>query len=189
MANRILRLYVSTENPTENLGIISQYILKVYAPVWFETKCMPFCTDGAKHFFSLVEKSRFLSQDLRAIVDPVLKRNAYFAHQENILISMICDPEDHIRTLGYRRIQSARANYETGSHVRTFKLPKINLSADTYHEMIDWTSESQRYSPPIVSMIPDETICELAKVNSQHDLLEYICNTLATRSQSNVASR
>lgn len=58
--------------------------------------------------------------------------------------------------------------------MRTFKVPQINLSAHTYHEMIDWTSESKRHSPPILCMIPDATICELAKENSQHDLVEYM---------------
>ena len=32
-ANRILRLYVSTDKPSQALKIIIEYIMKVYAPV------------------------------------------------------------------------------------------------------------------------------------------------------------
>ncbi|CAH1100857.1 unnamed protein product [Psylliodes chrysocephalus] len=37
-ANRILRLYVSTEKPSQNLSIITEYVIKVYAPTWFAIK-------------------------------------------------------------------------------------------------------------------------------------------------------
>ena len=37
-ANRILRLYVSTDEPFQILKIIVEYIMKVYAPVWFAIK-------------------------------------------------------------------------------------------------------------------------------------------------------
>jgi hypothetical protein len=37
-ANRLLRLYVSTENPSENLVALASYVVKVYAPVWFTIK-------------------------------------------------------------------------------------------------------------------------------------------------------
>lgn len=34
-ANRILRYYVSVENPSEELLMLATYIVKVYAPMWF----------------------------------------------------------------------------------------------------------------------------------------------------------
>ena len=37
-ASRALRLYVSTENPPENLPLIVEYILQVYTPMWFRIK-------------------------------------------------------------------------------------------------------------------------------------------------------
>ena len=37
-ANYILRLYVSTVEPSPNLKMIVEYITKVYAPVWFTIK-------------------------------------------------------------------------------------------------------------------------------------------------------
>jgi hypothetical protein len=33
MVNRILRLYVGTENPSKKLQLLAEYIVKVYAPI------------------------------------------------------------------------------------------------------------------------------------------------------------
>src|SRR6218665_810821 len=38
MANRILRLYISKENPDRHLVTLINYIVKVYAPIFFEIK-------------------------------------------------------------------------------------------------------------------------------------------------------
>jgi len=35
LANRILRLYTASENPSETLKITSEFIMKAYASMWF----------------------------------------------------------------------------------------------------------------------------------------------------------
>lgn len=80
-ANRILRLYVSTEIPTNELKQLATFVVKVYAPIWFEIKLNPTCKDGARHFWKLVFYSRYLPQDLKSVVDPVIKRNAFLCTQ------------------------------------------------------------------------------------------------------------
>ena len=37
-ANRLLRLYVSTTNPSTNLQILTTYVMKVYPASWFTIK-------------------------------------------------------------------------------------------------------------------------------------------------------
>lgn len=80
-ANRILRLYVSTLNPSENLQLLVNYVVKVYAPIWFLIKQKPFFKDEAKHIFQLIMYSRFLPENLRSVVDSVIERNAFFARK------------------------------------------------------------------------------------------------------------
>ena len=63
--------YVATENPTENLKTLAEYIVKVYAPVWFNIKLKPSCTYGSKHLFKLISYSRYLSDDFKNVLDPV----------------------------------------------------------------------------------------------------------------------
>ncbi|CAH1113215.1 unnamed protein product [Psylliodes chrysocephalus] len=79
-ASRILRLYISSKKPTENLITLATYIVKVYEPVWFAIKTKPRCWDGARHLWKIIYLRRYLPQVLRNIIDPVIQRNAYFSH-------------------------------------------------------------------------------------------------------------
>jgi len=106
-ANRILRLYIGVDNPSKSLKQLVTFIIRVYAPTWFAIKFQPSCKDGAKHFYEIIKKTRYLKEDFRAIVDTVIQRNGYYAHHENIILSMITDDRETIRELGLRRILKA----------------------------------------------------------------------------------
>ena len=134
-ANRILRLYVSTEVPDEKLCCLVMYIVKVYAPVWFAIKRSPSCINGPRHYHDLIKRSRYLPDSLKAIVDPVIKRNGYFAHSENLVLAMIGDPRASVRKSAVDYIASSRSQVCDG--VRTFAVPNINLDADDYTSLID----------------------------------------------------
>jgi len=77
--------------------------------MWFAIKAQSSCKDGARHLHQMIVKSRYLSPKHKKIVDPVIQRNAYFAHPENLLLAMITDHRPHIRELGLRRVMKARA--------------------------------------------------------------------------------
>ena len=71
LANRVCRLYISTDSPTKNLCTITHFIVTNYAPNWFLIKQSPLCTDGAKHVYLAKELVKVLSGDIRAIVDHI----------------------------------------------------------------------------------------------------------------------
>lgn len=49
-ANRILKLYVTTNNESSNdLMVLTVYIIRVYASIWFSVKLKSPCTEGHKH--------------------------------------------------------------------------------------------------------------------------------------------
>lgn len=176
-ANRILRLYVSIEVPSENLTILATYIVKVYAPTWFSIKIHPTCKDGARYLWKLISASRYLSTELKAIIDPVIQRNSYFAHPENLFLAMLTDPQKHIRELAARRILKAR-NKKT-SKVRLFKLPNINFNASSYIDLIDW--QQNITEPPILKTISDGNIQLFVEQKGEGDicLLRLPCHTQA----------
>ncbi|KAE9521573.1 hypothetical protein AGLY_018037 [Aphis glycines] len=64
--------------------------------------------DGARRLWKLISASRYLSTELKAIIDPVIQRNSYFAHPENLFLAMLTDSQKHIRELAARRILKAR---------------------------------------------------------------------------------
>ena len=108
-SNRILRLYVATKEPSETLIIITEYITKVYAPLWFSIRFVSSSQNNPHHLFKTIQLTRNLSAEVRKIVNPVIQRNAFYPHSENILLCMINDVEGLNRELGWRRIKKARA--------------------------------------------------------------------------------
>ena len=49
-ANRILRLYISTSNPSNELKLIAEYCVKVYASIRFQIKTNPTCKEDLRTF-------------------------------------------------------------------------------------------------------------------------------------------
>ena len=79
----------------------------------------------------------YLPQDLLDIIDPVIQRNAYFGHPDNILLTMITDDRQHVRELGLRRILRARKSTTTVSEVRDLQVPPLNFWAEDYINLIN----------------------------------------------------
>jgi hypothetical protein len=161
-ANRILRLYVSDKKPSKNLKTLVTFIIRVYAPMWFGIKAQPSCKDGARHVHQMLVKSRYLSPKLKKIVDPVIHRNAYFAHPENLLLAMMTDHRPHIRELGLRRVMKARAaGADPSGQIRRFKVPaKLNFDAVEYFDMIDW-AVCPISEPPVIKAMTDAELRDL----------------------------
>lgn len=61
---------------------------------------------------------------------------------------MLSDPEKHIRELAARRILKARLANHSGKVLRVFVVPKINVNAKSYTELIDW--KQKYFQPPIL---------------------------------------
>lgn len=140
----------------KDVDILHSYIIQVYAPVWFAIKTNPSCTDGAKHLWLTVHLSRPLPREVKNVIDPVIQRNAYFAHPENLLIAMVTDDRDHIKQLALRRILKARQEQKTD--VRKFHIPKLNFDSADYVDLINWL-EADVTAPPLLSDIP---LCEIS---------------------------
>lgn len=168
-ANRILRLYVATELPSEELKTLAIFIMKVYAPMWFAIKLNSSCKYGAVHLWKTISLSRYLPQHLKCIIDPVIQRNAFFGHPENILLAMVADAKREIRELGLRRIVKSR-QIILKKGVRKFQIPPLNFEAQSYSELIDW--QTNLSAPPLLSTVTTEE-CMLAIKSSEVPILEF----------------
>ena len=114
-------------------------------------------------YFLLNTAFRYLSTELWEIMDPVIKRNRYFGHPENLLLAMICDQHEFVREIGLCRILKARTLRagEQGT-VRQFCVPKMNLNATNYFELINWHDVTIT-EPPLTTDISDENIKQFVK--------------------------
>ncbi|GBN63019.1 hypothetical protein AVEN_173756-1 [Araneus ventricosus] len=125
-------------------------------PVWFAIKKSKYFTDGPKHVFQAIQTSRYLSDELLPVVDPVMQRNAFFAHRDNVLLAMLVDEREHIRELVYRRILKARQIVPKKKTVRNFVPPKINYQASDYIEIINCNSCMVYPSPMLRDLSEDD---------------------------------
>lgn len=99
LASRFLRLYVSTETPSNKLISVVRLIQNVYIPTLFRIKCFPDWVYGAEHIFNMLMFSQSLSKETFAVVKERVQYNSYFAHAENLLLCMICDKNKEVNDL------------------------------------------------------------------------------------------
>ena len=104
-ANLILRLFVATKEPSDNLRKISEYIVKIYAPIWFNIKFNASLEHGHHHLYKAIKLTQNLSEQVKEIFYPVMQRNVFYSHPENLLMSMINDENCAVRELSWRRIK------------------------------------------------------------------------------------
>ncbi|GBM28697.1 hypothetical protein AVEN_116709-1 [Araneus ventricosus] len=99
------------------------------------------CQYGAQHFWKMISLARQLPNNVRKIVYKEFSNNAYFAHPEHRLLTMLHDSRKHIRELAVRCILGARDKKTKHSGgLRFFKLPKLNFEAADYIDLIDWSN-------------------------------------------------
>lgn len=154
------------------------YVVKVYVTTWFLIKCQWSCKYGAKHLFHMIKSSRYLPSEIKKIVDPVIQRNSYFGHPENVLLAMLADDRKHIRELSLRRILKCRSQNRDES-VREFKVPPINFDAQEYVDLVDWQSV-EITEPPIMKNVSGDELSEMIlDVPDEIEVLKCPCRTQA----------
>ncbi|GBO06611.1 hypothetical protein AVEN_162316-1 [Araneus ventricosus] len=105
-------------------------------PVWFHIKKSKYFTNGPEHVFEVIKSSKFLPENLLKVIEPVIQRNAFLAHPENLLLSMIVDEREHIRELGFRRTIKVKNLASKRKSVSSFQPPNVSFLATDYTEMI-----------------------------------------------------
>lgn len=147
--------------------------------MWFNITIEPSCLSGPNHLHKCIQLSRYLDDDLKSVIDPVIQRNAYFAHPENILLAMMKDKNKNIRELAVRRIIKAR-NQNKAQPIRKFVIPPLNFEASKYYELIDWQM-SQIFEPPVLIKYSQEELWQHAVDISScllDDFRKIPCHTL-----------
>ena len=126
----------------------------------------------------MIQYSRYLSTELKIIVDPVIQRNSYFANSENLLIAMATDKRPHIRQIVLRRVLAARSSNETDTTPITFKVPLLNFEAQDYPELINWSS-NKRVDPPMFRSFQSTQLEENLHTSDMLQLKLFPCQTHA----------
>ena len=150
-ACRICCLYACTAEPSQNLIILTSYIVNIYAPMWFTVKYHELAIHGPENLFFLISKSEAIeNQRAKNIVQQCIQRNAFFAHPENILLAQLASELKSDRVDAVKTIIDSRSQIYQNTEVRAFRVPPINFKAKKWQHMINW-SETDLHEPPIIS--------------------------------------
>ena len=152
-AARLLRLYVTMKNPAENLRILVEFIIKVYVPMYFNIKYYNSVVYGSVIFCKYITWSQFLEQNLRNIVNQVIKNNSYFAHSENVLLSMLFDDRKEMRDSAIKKILRYRDNVDDSLELRDYNKPDIDFQCSDYTNMIDLNDINNVFERVFVEVI------------------------------------
>ena len=154
--------------PIPALIDLVQCIMSVYVPVWFQIKSNSNLTNGARHFFTLLNCSQSMAQRVQDVFNRVLQRNRFFAHPENILISMLMDEQEHVRELPRRTILKWRS--KSFIERRKFVVPKVLFDAEHYYEIINWQAATIS-EPPVARCLSNVTVESYVKSRMLPSLL------------------
>lgn len=139
------------------------------------------CLDGPLNLLNTIVLSRYLPNNLKKIIDPVVQRNGYFGHPENVLLAMFADERKEIRKLAYSRILESRSNISHLRKPRKFDIPSFNFDASEYFEIFNW--EDITITEP--SLLRDLSLDELKEMvdSTSNSSIEYLkgfsCHTQA----------
>jgi len=166
-ASRICRLYISTAQPTDELQSLAKFVVVCYGPMWFQIKCAPRCTDGPNHLLQQIKIQRLLSPDVVSITFPVMQRNSYWAHQENVLLAMLADEDEENRKVAVDIIKSIRQQASASQHhIREFRPPHITDSCRTLRDLLPPVDQC-KFEPPMTSKLTDEELDSIVQQRYQ----------------------
>ena len=177
MANRLLRLYMSTSSSSLKLRRLIFFILNVYAPVWFKIRQFSCSTDGPKNVYFASQLLKLLPKEDLDIVWPVFQRNAYFVQVENLLLAMAADSDKNIRQKAVEKIIVARGNEDpVGLTIREFIIPTINIMAKDYSDIIDWDDDELIITePPALKSLSNDDLLNV--INHPFNVPSIPCHT------------
>jgi len=95
----------------------------------------------------LIQRINSLSnEEIREVALDAAQRNGYFAHSESLLIAMLGDGDEQIRSMAVTKVIALRkelvsssstegssSSERRSSSIRLFHLPTINMKADVYY--------------------------------------------------------
>ena len=183
LCNRVLRYYVSQASPSKELKRVVTFAVRVYIPGWFLTiKKGPFLLHtvvanlqslAEEDFFDTVEKywhpkdakkkkNRRVVSEL-GLMQNCLSENAYFAHEEGILISMLCDQDrPEYRKKAAETIIKIRGLRQEGAGLRNFVTPVVTWETATSYDkfILDTHFEDPRNlnEPPLTMRWADQEV-------------------------------
>ena len=145
----------------KNLLLLVKFLMSNYIPMWFSCKQHVRITDGPKHLFTQTQLIQVLEEPVLSIAKGNIAQNAYWAHSEVLLLSMLADQSKDIRAKAVDKILKLRGDSDQGDdQPRLYEVPKLRFNAKDYTEMIDWKKE-KIYEPVLTVKLSRAELLDL----------------------------
>ena len=159
---RFLCWYTRTKNPSKRLVRLVTMELNLYFNGWFRFRYHAHIQDGSRNFYFLIEQSRVLEQKDTATAQKVLQDNAFWAHPENIIVSMMGDEDQEVRVKAVDWVRRARLEFNPEAPPRQFVPPMVDFSATHYTKMVDW-EQVECTEPPLTRDMSEADLDEVVE--------------------------
>ena len=128
----------------DRLNTIVIYLVTVYFPMFFRIKVMHSDLEGPRHVLYELQLFRLQSTDIQKLLEATLRRSAWNAHSESLLITMVCSDNKEEREFAVNKILAIRDGREEGDlKPRGRKNPELNLKATSLQDLISWTAAKE----------------------------------------------
>lgn len=128
--------------------------------MYFNVKYYSSVVYGSALLGKFILWTQYLEPNLRNVVHKVIATNSYYAHSENVLLTMLFDDRKAVRDRAINRILHYRRMLYDPTQCRVYKKPVINFNCTNYIDMIDINNNSILFEPPFTHKIPYEHLEE-----------------------------
>ena len=123
------------------LETLVKFCLQMYFKLYFDIKVKHSLVDAPHHILTQIRILKKQPKQVREILTFYVRKGAWYAHHENVLISLLASSDPKDRKFAVNQILKLRGKSEYGDMgVRPRKTPKLNMSATTLTKLISWKS-------------------------------------------------
>ena len=181
-AQRIIFLWTRVHNLTGSnlkvLELLANFCLQYYFKLYFEIKVKHLIEDAPYHILTSLRILKTQPQKVQDAVSFYVRTGAWYAHSECLLLSCLASPSSEDRSFAVDQIVKLRDGADFGDNsVRPRKTPKLNLSATSLVNLIDWTTADVQ-EPSFTCTLTTSEI--LAFKDSPYNAPKFSCHTQST---------
>lgn len=122
-----------------DLEVLVKFCLQSYFKLYFDIKVKHKLEDAPHHILTQLRILKKQPKRVQDIVTHYIRTGAWYAHPENVLLSLLASSDPSERKFGVDQILKLRGRSALGDmRVRPRKTPRLNISASTLSQLITW---------------------------------------------------
>ena len=135
------RVHGLAKEDVKVLETLVKFCLQMYFKLYFDIKVKHSLVDAPHHILTQIRTLKKQPKQVRDILTFYVRKGAWYAHHENVLVSLLASSDAKDRKFAVDHILKLRGKAEYGDmSVRPRKTPKLNMSATTLTKLISWKS-------------------------------------------------